>query len=127
MSPALTPWILAFVAVDTLVGFVIIRRVLQRRGTSRTGPVVAGLDFGALREFTNSVQPRVGEYVRTNWSGVPSDLPGVLGHLLDDLERDVKERGLPLNRSVLKQLIERSLHSLDIGRAEVREALKQIA
>ena len=123
----MTSWILAFVAVDVVVGLVIIRRVLQRRGASRTGPVIAGLDLKALREFTDTVQPRVGEYVRTNWSGVPSDLPGVLGHLLDDLERDAKERGLPLNRYVLKQLIERSLHSLDIGRAEVREALQQIA
>jgi|SRR5580765_439031 len=120
-------WILAVVAVDVVVGLLIIRRVLQRRRAGGGGPVIAGLDLRALREFADTVRPRVGEYVRTNWSGVPSDLPGVLGHLLDDLERDVKERGLPLNRGILKQLIERSLHSLDIGRTEVREALKQIA
>jgi hypothetical protein len=127
MSAAMTPWILAIVAVDVVVGLVIIRRVLERSRAGRNGPVIAGLDLKALREFADTVHPRVGEYVRANWSGVPSDLPGVLGHLLDDLERDAKDRGLPLGRPILKQLIERSLHSLDIGRSEVREALKQIA
>jgi hypothetical protein len=121
------PWILAFAAVNTIVGFIIIARVLQRTRGGASGPVIAGLDLAALREFTDTVHTRVCEYVRSNWSGVPSDLPGVLGHLLDDLERDAKDRGLPLNRAVLKQMIQTSLHSIDIGRAEVREALKQVA
>lgn len=66
--------------------------------------------------------------MRANWSGRDEDLPRVLGHLLDDLERDARERGLPLDRAVLARTVEASLRKHGIVKgAGLARALREAA
>src|ERR1051325_4072685 len=73
------------------------------RTTEATGPAGAPGSFprpfrgGQLRglaAFAAEQDQRIGDYVRANWSGVPDQLPAVLGALVGELERDAQARGL---------------------------------
>jgi hypothetical protein len=124
------PWLAAVVAIDVAITGFVIRRVLRRRAAVANGaaPTVFTLDIRTLRQFTDAMHPRIGEYVRANWSGIPDDLPAVLEHLLGELATEAKARNLPLDRDLLKQMLAGSLHSHRVGRSsQVRDALAKVA
>ena len=128
--PDMPWWVIAVVVADIAITLLLIRRALTRRSTP--GVKLAGgllsVDFRALRQFTEAAHPRIGDYVRANWSGSPTQLAEVLRALLDELERDAKHRGLELDRDVIKNLIGRSLDQHRIGRgSELKEALAKVA
>jgi hypothetical protein len=128
--PDMPWWVFAVVLADVAVTLLVIRYVLARR--AKSGEKVAGgllnVDFRALRQFTEAAHPRIGDYVRANWSGSPTQLAEVLRALLDELERDAKNRGLELERDVIKNLIGRSLDRHKIARGtELKDALAKVA
>ena len=133
------PWIICFVAVDLAVTTLVIRRLLARRAQggspvasgaesseSAAGPAIP--DIGRLREFTDAIHPRIGEIVQANWNGNPDSLPGALSLAIDEAEREARDRGLTLDRGLLKKLVETSLerHGVIKG-SRLREALKKVA
>ena len=122
-------WWIPIILADVAITLLVIRRVLARRAAQpgATAPLLS-LDFTAVRKFTDAAHPRIGDYVRANWSGVPDQLAVVLRELLDELEQDAKARGLALDRDVIKNLIGRSLDRHRIARGtEVRDALLKVA
>ena len=81
-----------------------------------------------LGEFAREQHPRIGEYMRANWSGMPDQLPSVLTGLLDELEQSAKAKNLPLDRGMLKAMLASSLRSHRIGKGSERdEAFKRVA
>ena len=93
--PSMLPWLAAVVAVDLAISAYVIRRVLRKRiprANGENSPTVFTLDIRALRQFTQALHPRIGDYVRANWSGIPDDLPPVLEHLLGELETEARAR-----------------------------------
>ena len=133
MQP-LVPWIIAFVVLDIVVTALVLRHVFRKRAEARTEAGIAtdeGVaipDFGRLRAFTDVIHPRIGEIVRANWSGDDMALPGVLGMALEEAEREARNHGLPLDRDILKQLVQASLAKHGVAKgSRLREALKQVA
>jgi hypothetical protein len=132
----LNAWILAFIAFDAvvmvLVALWIVRRKSETVATAQSegGALqrLVGVDFRAVSDFANGMHGRVGEYVRARWSGIPDQLPGVLSRLVDELEADARQRGVPIERDLLKRLVERSLDSHGIVKGNAaREALRKVA
>ena len=126
------PWILVVIAVDIIVTALVLRRILARRAANRTAPTAPAapglFDIRKLRAFTDEIHPRIGEYVRANWSGQPESLPGVLSAVLDDVSATANRMGLALDRDVLKRVVESSLAKHGAAKSDVvREALKQVA
>jgi hypothetical protein len=126
------PWIIAFVVVDLVVTALVVRHILVKRAAAGGNPAteegVAIPDLGRLREFTDAIHPRIGEIVRANWSGDPMSLPGVLGLALAEADREARSRNLPLDRDILKKLVESSLAKHGVAKgSQLREALKQVA
>jgi hypothetical protein len=128
------PWIIAFVVVDLVVTALVVRHILVKRAAAAAGGNLtrdegaAIPDLGRLREFTDAIHPRIGEIVRANWSGDSMSLPGVLGLALEEADREARSRNLPLERDILKKLVESSLAKHGVARgAQLREALKQVA
>jgi len=94
-----------------------------------TGSPVATLaQFRELAAFAKEQHERIGEYMRANWSGMPDQLPGVLGALLDKLQSEASAKGLRLDREVLKTLVATSLRQHRIARAnDAGNALERVA
>jgi hypothetical protein len=106
----------------------VLRRVITRRIENAAGVPAGTLDLSKIREFTETIHPRIGEYVRTNWSGQTEALPGVLAVILDQVEATAREKGLTFDRDTLKRLIETSLARHGVAKSgQIREALKQVA
>lgn len=121
-------WLIPVILADLIVTGLVLWFVFKRRqGTVRTRGIL-GVDFNALTAYTNEIHPRIGEYVRANWSGIPDQLPVVLGKLLDDLDREARNRSLDLDRDMLKLMMARSLATHRIGSgSDVRQALEHVA
>jgi len=136
MKRSLLVWILCVVVADVAVTLFVIFRYMASRGTDRTPGAAATIDkattvlpnLGALRRFSETMHPRIGELLRSSWSGDPAALPSVLATALDEAEREARNQGLTLGRDVLKKLVEASVakHGIAHG-AVLREALKQVA
>jgi len=66
--------------------------------------------------------------MRANWSGMPEQLPSVITALLDELDRPPREKGLALDRGVLKPCSPARSARNRIGRGrELREAIQKVA
>lgn len=126
MNRTLVFGIAAFVVVDLLVTARVLRRFFKKRMAQAGLPPT--LDLHRLREFTDVVHPRVGEYLNANWDRRPETLPGVLSALLEQIAGVAREQKLELDRDVLKRLLQISVAKHQIARSGVlREALKQVA
>jgi hypothetical protein len=126
--------LLPFIVVDLIVTVVVIVTVLKLRGSAwavsyRNVASIVSLDrMRALEAFSLEQHQHIGEFMRANWSGIPDQLPAVLTALLDELERSAREKGLPLDRQILKALLASSLRSHRIGKGSERnEAFKRVA
>jgi len=133
MNPLLL-FIVVFAVVDLAVTTIIIRKLLARKAAGQPIPFLQAAsrpslsDVRGLREFTDAIHPRLGELVRSNWSGDEASLVTVLPMALDEADREAKSRGLTLDRIVLKKLVEASLarHRIAHG-SQIREALQRVA
>src|SRR5262245_27271558 len=87
----------------------------------------SGVDLRSLLAFTKERHDRIGEYMRANWSGTAEHLPQVLRSLLEELERDVRARGLAIDRESLKSMMAASIRAHRIGPAkELGEAMAHL-
>ena len=130
----MNPLLLSFIVLDLIVTAAVVVTVLKLRGGARAvsyrnAPSIVSIEqMRALEAFSIEQHARIGETVRANWSGIPDQLPGVLTALLDELERTVREKGLPLDRAALKAMLAASLRSHRIGKGRERdEAFKLVA
>lgn len=122
------PWLLPVIAVDLVITGAVLWFVFRGRAREPGARGVLGVDFKAVSAFTTAFHPRIGEYVRANWSGVPEHLPGVLRSLLDEMAREAQTRSLHLDRATLKLVLARSLAHHGIGNGtDVRQALEKVA
>jgi len=101
-------WVIGVILLDIVVTLAVVTFVVRRR---EGGMSVGGLNITAVREFTDDIHPRIGEYVRANWSGVPEQLPPVLESMLAEMDREAHKHGLELDRDTLKKLLRASLAS----------------
>lgn len=133
MKRSLLVWILCVVVADIAVTLFVVLRYMASRGTDVAPASIARAatqlpNLAALRKLTEDIHPRIGEIMRSSWSGEPTALPGVLAQALAETERAAREQGLTLDRHVLKKLVEASVAKHGIARGAVlREALKQVA
>lgn len=138
MSKNLMVWIACVVAADLVVTLFFIARYLakQKANLALSGGAPAAIggaaaampSFLALRKFTDAIHPRLGELVRSSWSGDADALPPVLTMALDEAEREARSQGLTLDRDILKKVVEVSLAKHHVMKGAVlREALQKVA
>lgn len=123
------PWLIPVIAADlAITGLVLWFVFARRREEGSRGQGLLGVDFRAMAAFTEEMHPRVGEMMRSRWSGDGTQLPGVLAAMLDELERECSRRRLRCDRATLKLMLARSLAKHGIGSGtEVRRALERVA
>lgn len=123
------PWLMSLIAADLAITALVLWFVFaRRREQGPRGQGLPGVDFRAMAAFTEEMHPRVGEMVRSRWSGDGTQLPGVLAGVLDELERECSRRRLRCDRPMLKLMLARSLAKHGVGSGtEVRRALERVA
>ena len=128
------PFVAVFIATNIIVTVAVLLIVFRRmrvsvQVTQGASPVALSIEgIRALTDFAKTQHERIGNYMQANWSGIPDQLPGVLGRLLDTLEAEAKAKGIIADRDTLKSVLEASLRSHKIGkRGEVSEALAKVA
>lgn len=123
-------WLIAFIILDLVITTVVIALFVSGRLklNLKIEGAVSNVNFRELMEFTKDRHERIGEYIRANWSGAPEQLPSVLGTLLGELEQDARDRGMTIDRTLLKSILASSVrqHHLTRGR-ELEQAMKQVA
>ena len=126
-------FLVPFIVFDLIVTIVVLLTVLKLRGKvfamamAKTGTVNPA-ELQAMLTFAREQTPRIAEYLRTNYSGVPEQLPSVLNSLLDELERTAKEQNVPLDRAGIKPMLASALDMYRIGnRRERGEAMLKVA
>uniref|UniRef100_A0A832I7T8 Uncharacterized protein n=1 Tax=Eiseniibacteriota bacterium TaxID=2212470 RepID=A0A832I7T8_UNCEI len=128
-------WIVLVVIADLIVTLAAVLWLRRRRAAhaaarpgAPAGRTAALPALGELRAFAEAAHARIGDHVRARWNGRDEDLPRVLRHLLDALEREARERGLPLDRAVLARTVEASLRKRGIaGGSALARALREAA
>ena len=127
-------WIVLFFVFDVLVTIAIVLFVLRRRvqGGAVVLPPGSGLtelsQIRPLMEFSKDRHERIADYVRSNWSGMPDQLPGVLSSLVDQLDREARALGHTFSRELLKTLVATTLRTQRISRPDdVGAALEKVA
>ncbi len=123
-----------FIVFDVILTAAVVMFIIKRRqASSGVAPEKAPGVFSmagcrGLAAFAKDKHEHIGNYVQSNWSGIPDQLPGVLTSLLDGLERDAQAKSLPVDRDALKVMLATSLRSHKIGRGnDVRDALERVA
>ena len=120
-------WVVGFILLDIVVTLAVVAFVVKRRD-SNGALMVGGLNIGAIRDYTDAIHPRIGEYVRSNWSGAPDQLPLVLENMLAEMDREARTHGLELDRDTLKKLLRASLASHKVAPGKnLDEALAHVA
>ena len=127
-------FLVPFIVFDVFVTVIVLVAVLKLRGrffamaiAARTGTANPA-QLQAMLTFAREQTPRIAEYLRANYSGVPEQLPSVLTALLDELERAAKEQNVPLDRAGIKPMLASALDMYRIGnRRERGEAMLKVA
>ena len=129
-------FLIPFLVFDAIVTVVIVLFIMRRRAERQadTGaapglpPIVSLATVRALATFATEQHERIGAQVRSNWSGIPEQLPGVVKTLLDELEIEARAQDLPVDRESLKTMLATSLRKHGVGKGGVLgEAMKQVA
>lgn len=113
-------WMVAFIAVDIVITAVVVFFIVRARLANPPGTTGAGASFseirqmGALMDFAKPRYERIGEYVRSNWSGIPDQLPGVLSSLVDQLQQEAEAQGHKFSRELLKTMVATTLRQLRV-------------
>ena len=128
------PFTAIFIATNIIVTVAVLLIVFRRmrvsvQVTQGTSPIALSIEaIRVLTDFAKTQHERIGNYMQANWSGMPDQLPGVLGRLLDSLQADAQAKGITVERDTLKVVLATSLRTHKIGkRGEVSEALAKVA
>lgn len=112
------------VVLDLAITFSILALVFRKRGLFQL--FSAGLD--KVRALSAEAQELVGNYVRANYSGNPDDLPALIEQLLVQLDQKARERGITLERPMLKVILAQTLRAVDgVPMNDVQAALRKVA
>jgi hypothetical protein len=117
-------FILVAVLIDAAITIVVLRAVLKKMGFLQL--FRAGLEKS--RALASETRDLVGNYVRANYSGNPEDLPALLQQLMVQIDQKACERGLKLERPMLKLLLAQALRAEDgVPMNDVQNALRKVA
>lgn len=123
-------WLVMFIVADLVIMGVVAFLFLSGRLKLDVDLKVqqTGVDFRSLMELTKDKNPRISEYLRANWSGAPEHLPQVLGSLLTELETDARQRGMTIDRDLLKTVLAQMVRSHRIVRGnDLEQAMERVA
>ena len=127
-------WLVAFIVVDLIITAVVLFFIFRARAARGVGGVAGGgflgeiKELGALMEFSKARYERIGDYVRSNWSGIPDQLPGVLSSLVDLLEQEARAQGHRFSRDMLKTIVATTLQQLRVVPGDqVDAAIEKVA
>jgi hypothetical protein len=116
--------ILSAVMIDLVVTFVIVMAVMKKRGLLQI--FTAGLEKS--RAFAADARELAGNFVRANYSGNPDDLPALVEQLLAQLDQKANERGLKLERPMLKLVLAQAVRAEDgVPASDLNAALRKVA
>lgn len=116
--------ILIAVLIDAAITIAVVRAVLKKKGFLQL--FSAGLEKS--RALAAEVRDLAGNYVRANYSGNPDDLPALLEQLMLQIDLKANERGLKLERPMLKLLLAQALRAEDgVPMNDVQAALRKVA
>jgi len=122
----MSPWIVAFILFDMVVTTAVVLWVVRRRAGLTPG--VLGVDFAAVRRFSDAARPITREYMQANYSGHADDLPGALTGLLDRLHAEAQAQKLPFDRDVLRSVLKQLVSGEKLAsRAQIASAMKKVA
>lgn len=119
-----TFWIIvvAFVVIDIAVIVFVMRRFMSAFSLFK------GLEPARRNQLMHDGHRMVGEFLRTNYSGDPGQLPTALGRLRPQFRDLIRSYGVEADPVSLDLLIETSAVGHGIAsRAQVREALQHAA
>jgi hypothetical protein len=117
-----------FIVVDVMVVYVVLKRVLAQR-LGQTGAGAGGLPgLAGLARFASEAAAETKSYLGANYSGDPSSLAMVMQGLVDRLAQRANERGMALDRGVIKQFAATAVISLKAAKAQdVRAAIESVS
>jgi hypothetical protein len=112
------------VIVDLAITFSILSYLAKKKGLVQL--FSAGLEKS--RALAAEAHDLASNYIRANYSGNPDDLPAVLEQLLVQLDQRARERGITLERPMLKVVLVQSLRPEDgVPMADLQAALRKVA
>ena len=127
-------WIVLLIIADIIVTLAVVVFIMKRRMTGGAMVLPEGSDItdlsqiGPLMNFAKERHDRIADYVRSNWSGIPDQLPGVLTSLVDKLEGEARAAGHTFSRELLKTLVSTTLRTKRVSKPdEVEIALAKVA
>lgn len=123
-------WFFWILLADVVVTVAVIYLVMRKRFKVSLAVDVkrTAVDLKGLMDLVKDEHPRIGEYLRTNWSGDPTQLHPVLTSLLGQLEEKARNRGLTVDRDTLKTVLATSVRSHKVVKGrELGEALEKVA
>jgi hypothetical protein len=89
---------------------------------------LGGMTFGEFQKFTAATGGMIRDHMRTNYSGRPEQLPEVLPGLLSKVRSRVMEKGMRLERPVLKTVVTRMITMNKLAEQQyVEEAMEKVA
>jgi len=117
----------AFIVVFA-VGIAVVTTVLAGALAKRQLQIMPGVSLRQLGAFSREAQTLVTDYLRTNYSGSPEQLPGLLPALLAQVDEKARAQGLNFDRPVLKMVVRQAILSSGLAKGrEVMSALAQVA
>ena len=116
--------ILLAVVIDLGIAFSVLAFIFRKKGVFQL--LSAGLE--KARVLSAEARELAGNYVRANYSGNPDDLPALLEQLLVQLDQKARERGITLERPMLKVVLAQALRAEDgVPMSDLQAALRKVA
>jgi hypothetical protein len=115
-----------FLAVDAIVFFFVLRRVVKVHGSLNVK--VGGVDLGELVAFSKKFDEEAGNWLQANFSGDPQQLPQALQGLRNLARSRAEQEGLAIDGPALDRMVLAAAINHRAGKAhEIRAALQQAA
>lgn len=117
-------WIIPLVVVVVVFDAVLLWWIFTKRRLAALG----GMTFLEFRMVSTVMGAAIRDHMQANYSGNPADLPEVLPDLLGRVQSRLMEKGVRLERPMLKRVVAQmiTIHKLADPR-EVENAMKHVA
>ena len=116
--------IMSAVFIDVIITTSVLAVILKKRGWFQ----LFGAGLEKSRAFAAEAREIAGNYLRANYSGNPDDLPELLEQLLTQLDQKANERGMKLERPMLKLMLAQALRAEDgVSMTDLNSAMRKVA
>ncbi|MGH7741454.1 MAG: hypothetical protein ACRENS_05465 [Candidatus Eiseniibacteriota bacterium] len=116
--------IMVAVIIDLIITCSVLTLVLKRRGLIQ----MFTTNLEKSRAFAAEARGLAGNFIRANYSGNPDDLPALLEQLMVQLEQKASERGMKLQRPMLKLILAQALRAEDgVAMSDLNNAMRKVA